>query len=55
MSGGTLGQLFVEFMDGPKVAAMLLNHRDAATAATAIAFYHHPDEMDVSRAVMALG
>lgn len=40
---------------GPKVAAMLLNHRDAATAATAIAFYHHPDEMDVSRAVMALG
>lgn len=40
---------------GPKVAALLLNHRDAQTAATAIAFYHHPDESDVSRAVMALG
>lgn len=40
---------------GPKVAALLLNHRDAQTAATAIAFYHHPDELDVSRAVMALG
>lgn len=40
---------------GPKVAAMLLNHRDAATAATAIAFYHHPDEGDVSRAVANLG
>ena len=35
---------------GPKVAAMLLNHSDVATAATAIAFYHHPDEDDVSRA-----
>ncbi len=40
---------------GPKVAAMLLNHRDAATAATAIAFYHHPDEADVNRAVANLG
>lgn len=40
---------------GPKVAAMMLNHRDAQTAATAIAFYHHPDEGDVSRAVMSLG
>lgn len=40
---------------GPKVAAMLLNHRDAATAATAIAFYHHPDEDDVNRAVAKLG
>ena len=40
---------------GPKVAAMLLNHRDAQTAATAIAFYHHPDELDVSRAVGQLG
>lgn len=39
---------------GPKVAALLLNHRDADTAATAIAFYHHPDESDVSRAVMTL-
>lgn len=33
----------------PKVAAMLLNHKDAATAATAIAFYHHPDDADVSQ------
>lgn len=40
---------------GPKVAAMLLNHRDAATAATAIAFYHHPDEADVNAAVAGLG
>lgn len=40
---------------GPKVAAMLLNHRDAQTAATAIAFYHHPDEADVNRAVAGLG
>jgi integrase len=40
---------------GPKVAALLLNHRDANTAATAIAFYHHPDELDVSRAVGQLG
>ncbi len=40
---------------GPKVAAMLLNHKDAATAATAIAFYHHPDESDVNRAVVNLG
>ena len=39
---------------GPKVAALLLNHRDAATAATAIAFYHHPDEGDISRAVASL-
>lgn len=40
---------------GPKVAALLLNHRDAATAATAIAFYHHPDEGDISRAVANMG
>ncbi len=40
---------------GPKVAALLLNHKDAATAATAIAFYHHPDEDDISRAVVSLG
>lgn len=40
---------------GPKVAALLLNHRDARTAATAIAFYHHPDDTDVARAVLALG
>lgn len=36
---------------GPKVAAMILNHKDSHTAATAIAFYHHPDEDDVARAV----
>ena len=40
---------------GAKVAAMLLNHRDADTASTAITFYHHPDELDVSRAVGQLG
>jgi integrase len=39
---------------GPKVAAMLLNHADAATAQTAITFYHHPDQDDVSRAVVNL-
>jgi integrase len=33
-----------------KVAAMKLNHRDAATARTAIAFYHHPDVDEVSEA-----
>jgi len=44
VSGGTLGQLFVEFMDGI-----------AGQSATAIAFYHHPDDLDVSRAVLALG
>lgn len=39
---------------GPKIAAMILNHRDADTASTAIAFYHHPDQLDVSRAVMGM-
>jgi integrase len=38
---------------GAKVAAIILNHKDQDTAATAIAFYHHPDESDVSRAIMA--
>ena len=37
---------------GPKVAAILLNHRDWQQSTTAIAFYHHPDESDASRAVM---
>lgn len=37
---------------GPKVAAILLNHRDWQRAATAIAFYHHPDEADASQAVV---
>lgn len=39
---------------GPKVAAMILNHRDVDSAATAIAFYHHPNQADVSRAIMGL-
>lgn len=38
---------------GPKVAAILLNHRDWQKAGTAIAFYHHPDEDDASRAVVS--
>ena len=37
---------------GPKVAAIILNHRDWQSAATAIAFYHHPDEADASLAVL---
>ena len=37
---------------GPKVAAILLNHRDWQRAATAIAFYHHPQEADASQAVL---
>jgi integrase len=40
---------------GPKVAAILLNHRDWQTAATAIAFYHHPDESDASLAILSGG
>lgn len=36
---------------GPKVAALILNHRDADTAATAIAFYTHPVEDDLSQAI----
>lgn len=39
---------------GARVAAMILNHRDADTGATAIAYYHHPDQLDVSRAVRGL-
>ena len=38
---------------GPKVAALLLNHRDWQQPATAIAFYHHPDEGDASRAIVS--
>ncbi len=38
---------------GPKVAAILLNHRDWQQPNTAIAFYHHPDESDASRAVLS--
>lgn len=39
---------------GAKVAAMLLNHADAGTAATAIAFYYHPGREDVSAAVAGM-
>lgn len=39
---------------GAKVASMLLNHSDPGTAATAIAYYHHPDRDDVSMAVAGL-
>lgn len=39
---------------GPKVAAMILNHRDIDSAATAIAYYHHPNQADVSRAIRGL-
>ena len=38
---------------GPKVAALLLNHRDWQQPTTAIAFYHHPDEADASRAIIS--
>ena len=38
---------------GPKVAAILLNHRDWQQSSTAIAFYHHPDETDASRAIIS--
>lgn len=39
---------------GAKTAAMLLNHADWQSASTAVAFYHHPDEDDVSAAVVHL-
>lgn len=38
----------------PKIAAQALNHKDADTAAVAIAFYHHVDEDDVSAAITAV-
>ncbi len=38
---------------GPKVAAILLNHRNWQQPSTAIAFYHHPDEADASRAIIS--
>lgn len=38
----------------PKLAAILLNHKDWETAATAIAYYTHPDESDVSKALASL-
>ncbi|MCA9868491.1 MAG: site-specific integrase [Anaerolineales bacterium] len=38
---------------GPKIAAILLNHRDWQQPTTAMAFYYHPDEDDASRAVMS--
>lgn len=39
---------------GAKTAAVLLNHADWQSASTAVAFYHHPDENDVSAAVVRL-
>lgn len=39
---------------GPKIAAMALNHADWMSASTAIAFYHHPDQEDVSMAIASL-
>jgi integrase len=36
---------------GPKIAAAILNHADRDTAATAIAYYHHPDQADANRAI----
>lgn len=33
----------------PKIAAMILNHKDWQSAATAIKYYYHPQERDVSR------
>ncbi|MCO5181160.1 MAG: DUF2200 domain-containing protein [Candidatus Promineofilum sp.] len=38
---------------GPKIAAILLNHRDWQQPTTAMVFYYHPDEDDASRAVMS--
>lgn len=38
---------------GPKIAAILLNHRDWQQPTTAMAFYYHPDEDDASRAVVS--
>lgn len=40
---------------GAKIAAIALNHKDWKTAATAIAFYHHPNEVDVSVAMAGDG
>jgi integrase len=36
---------------GPKVAAVVLNHSDKDTGATALAFYHHPDQADANQAI----
>lgn len=38
---------------GAKVAAIVLNHRDWQRPTTALAFYHHPDESDASRAILS--
>ena len=37
---------------GPKVAARILNHKDSDTAATAIAYYHHPNQEDADQAIL---
>lgn len=34
-----------------KLAALILNHKDSSTAKTAIAFYYHPDESEISEAL----
>jgi site-specific recombinase XerD len=40
---------------GAKVAALLLNHKDWQSAATALTFYHHPEESDISQAIAEVG
>lgn len=37
---------------GPKITAILLNHKDWQQPTTAISFYHHPDDDDASRAIV---
>lgn len=39
---------------GAKVAAIVLNHADQETGATALAYYHHPNEEDASKALSAM-
>lgn len=39
---------------GAKVAAIILNHADQDTGATALAYYHHPNEEDASKALSAM-
>jgi site-specific recombinase XerD len=40
---------------GAKVAALVLNHKDWQSAATALTFYHHPEEADISQAIAEQG
>jgi integrase len=39
---------------GAKVTAIVLNHADQETGATALAYYHHPDEGDASKALSTM-